>query len=495
MQRRAVNRRQLDVLRWIGERCPERAWPDETHKITSRALETRGLVAVTRRGGSWAAVITEAGQHFLDHGDYPAATSSAGQATSSSSASGSSSASLPSRTAPSRPPVTTPAEAAAPPPPPRAQPARSPQLLGAEQVLDQVMAAGGRVDLVKVAFEAREVEVAARRAHNRPPNRILRFESYGGRLERRYVAYLEEDFSAQVALLPVPVPERVSKPNPAVAAYKVDVDRQMVSRSSLGRAVRVLQGLAAEAVRRGHVVTAAASPRDRYDSDFRRSLQAGQMEITIADHTYGVLIEEKAGKGGQRHDYMSRHHDKLPRWQQVRQFSFVPTGHLSLTIASASARDGRRVTFADGARSTVEDKVGNLLWELEVRALEDARTQERARQAAEQRRRRWEDAMAAAKQELVRSHRRKRLLAEAEAWSRAGLLRSYVADMTRVVEAMDAGKERDRAEEWLAWSRTPAMAEDPLAGELQLPTPPEPTAENLKPFLGGWSFYGPDSRY
>ncbi len=46
-----LNDRQLTVLRWIAARCPERDWPDESHKHSARALESRGLAHVARRHG------------------------------------------------------------------------------------------------------------------------------------------------------------------------------------------------------------------------------------------------------------------------------------------------------------------------------------------------------------------------------------------------------------------------------------------------------------
>ncbi len=99
-----------------------------------------------------------------------------------------------------------------------------------------------------------------------------------------------------------------------------------------------------------------------------------------------------------------------------------------------------------------------------------------------------------AKQDLVRSHRRQVLVTESEAWARAEQMRRYVADMARVVSLMSEGEEKDAAQAWLAWSRDAAEREDPLALPLEMPTPPEPTAKNLEPFLGAWSFHGPEGR-
>jgi hypothetical protein len=63
--------RQLEILRWIADGGPHRAWPDESHKLSARALQSRGLARVTRKGKRWHAVLSEDGRHYLDHGTYP----------------------------------------------------------------------------------------------------------------------------------------------------------------------------------------------------------------------------------------------------------------------------------------------------------------------------------------------------------------------------------------------------------------------------------------
>ncbi|WP_147268321.1 helix-turn-helix domain-containing protein [Spongiactinospora rosea] len=62
--------RQVKVLRWIADGCPERSWPDESHKHTARALQSRGLANVSRKRKIWTATITEAGRYYLEHGTY-----------------------------------------------------------------------------------------------------------------------------------------------------------------------------------------------------------------------------------------------------------------------------------------------------------------------------------------------------------------------------------------------------------------------------------------
>jgi hypothetical protein len=71
MPTRYVNDRQQLVLKWIADGCPERNWPDETHKHSARALANRDLVRVARSGGKWTATLTEAGRYYVEHGEYP----------------------------------------------------------------------------------------------------------------------------------------------------------------------------------------------------------------------------------------------------------------------------------------------------------------------------------------------------------------------------------------------------------------------------------------
>lgn len=66
-----LNERQLEVLRWIGEGCPERAWKSDTYKHSAVALRNRKLASVKGHGPRWTAAITEAGSYYLEHGTYP----------------------------------------------------------------------------------------------------------------------------------------------------------------------------------------------------------------------------------------------------------------------------------------------------------------------------------------------------------------------------------------------------------------------------------------
>lgn len=68
---RPLSERQLEVLQWIADGCPRRAWPDHAYKTVAGALMNRRLAAVSKKGGIWRATITDAGQFYVDNGRYP----------------------------------------------------------------------------------------------------------------------------------------------------------------------------------------------------------------------------------------------------------------------------------------------------------------------------------------------------------------------------------------------------------------------------------------
>ena len=69
--RQPLNERQLEVLEWIADGCPDGVWSDFTYKHTCYALADRGLADVDKRKASWSAAITDLGRHYLEHSSYP----------------------------------------------------------------------------------------------------------------------------------------------------------------------------------------------------------------------------------------------------------------------------------------------------------------------------------------------------------------------------------------------------------------------------------------
>lgn len=65
-----LNEFQLDVLRWIAKDPPD-GEATNPQRLSARALSARQLVKIKGRGPRWHAELTDAGQHYLEHGTYP----------------------------------------------------------------------------------------------------------------------------------------------------------------------------------------------------------------------------------------------------------------------------------------------------------------------------------------------------------------------------------------------------------------------------------------
>ncbi len=77
------------------------------------------------------------------------------------------------------------------------------------------------------------------------------------------------------------------------------------------------------------------------------------------------------------------------------------------------------------------------------------------------------------------------------AWRHTTRLTEYVSAVRAHVEAMPPGQARTEAEAWIRWAAATAERLDPLRTPPRLPDIPEPRADDLRPFLGHRSPYGP----
>ena len=132
-----------------------------------------------------------------------------------------------------------------------------------------------------------------------------------------------------------------------------------------------------------------------------------------------------------------------------------------------------------------EEKLPELLRELEIRAAEDDHRDAEAKRAAEERHRRWELEMDRATDRFHEAHLANVLRAQVTAWQEARAVREYLAMLEhRHGDSVESA-------EWIAWIGGYAERLDPLRTPPTMPQKPEPSPEDLKPFLNGLSPYGP----
>jgi hypothetical protein len=427
---------QFHVLSWIAEGCPDGVMKDINHRITARALANRGFVTIRGPGQTWTATITPAGTAALKDAAKPDEEARAAETE-------------------------------------------------AEVLLRAVIDSGGSVPLTDKRDHEKEVRLiaAALKVPWRLEGKKLElFSPWEGDPEWRIV----DHFPDMVTATPVPVPDTLRKPHPAVVAYEENKDWQQVSKPHLRRASLLLQALAVEAEFRGY----AARPRKKSTSPYRRSNDDEPADrhlvIEIDGFAYPVTIKEISEPGGGQVDYHAR--AKLPGWQQRRQTAFISTGRLQCGLDHAW--NGRQHEFRDSKRSTLDDSLPQLLREIEIRHLEDQARRTAKEEAEARKRKRWEKAMRDAEADLQFDHKATRLRDQISAWYEVRSIRGYADAMKATLAGMPADA-RGEAEAWIEWAEAYAARLDPLARTLAVPADRSFTASDLTPYLGRLSPYGP----
>jgi hypothetical protein len=431
MSLKNVNDRQLALLRRIADGV-EPVTSREYHLATTvYALRNRGLVATTRTGGGgWTASITVEGRYYLAHGRYRADATEA---------------------------VTE-----------RSKPTeadRKPPSISGEDLVQRLVDAGGSLHIgdpepaVRAAWR-RAIHTAANGGKLPAGMRLWHTGRDKGDLVVRLVARRALEATPLQKAPPIPVPERLVRPHAIVGRIRElseprprpsgldrlyissrDLRRGLdVSRPSLGRALRILQALITEAERRGY-----GAHLDDRTGDAR-------VCITVKGHQFAVSIREKDGV---------------------------------LRVVLPSEYAGRRL-WSDGIRVAVEDKLGDVLANIESRAEEAEQRRLEQERREEERRRAWEQEMERAREHYAEDQRAAFIRDQVAAWGLAADIRSFCSAATRAL-----GSPSEEAETWLRWAIHYADDIDPLSSALVVPQIREPSPDELRPYLHGWNPYGP----
>jgi len=242
-----------------------------------------------------------------------------------------------------------------------------------------------------------------------------------------------------------------------VAALKDDVRRLVMPPALRRRSLLMLQGLASDAARRGHEVR-------KVGSSFRP--REGGMDVVVDGFAYPVTIRQE-----------------FPE-------STDPERSSRLVVEVAHGLTGRPGRWRDRKSRTLEQSLGLVLGEIEARAVEDARRRESEERAREEREVRWREAMEEAKELAVREQFAEVLREEAGRWREAVVIGEYCDALEHRLIELDGGADEQALESvrrWLEWARGYGRAIDPLGQPRGMPIPRDPTADELRPYLRGWS--------
>jgi hypothetical protein len=456
-----LNAAQLEQLRWVSRGCPEGVYDGYTHRISAAALQSRGLLKVSGRGPLWRAELTPRGAAVLDVEPEPVQVAHA-------------------------PPTKVALR----------QAARPRTLSKTDQLIADLVAAGG---VLRVPYWRREGEpdyrqraLAAQRFGKVPTGKRLVLEHLrGGELEIRLDDALP---GSDIDARPVPVPARLTKPHPVAGRYRDDSDYHQVSRALLPRSVRIVHSIAVEAERRGH--QAAYPKRAAREFSARDSAKepVGHLQVSVGNHTYSLsLSEEKVllrGVAEERKRQQEQYRRQFPLYsthERVRSYDADATGQLSIALTGAGgSREGRAISWSDRKTWRLEDKLPELLQELELRSIEDDHRAAEEKRKADERQRQWEAQIAAARERFGEAHRANVLRAQIAARHEAKAMSAYLAELEGAHGASPVSSE------WIDWIREFIARIDPLASPPTMPAEPEIGPEDLKPFLpAGVSPYGP----
>lgn len=317
-----LNRKQLDVLAWIADGCPEGVMDGYGQRITAAALARRGLVAVSGHGPTWQAQLTEKGRRLLS------------QAKTSSS-----------------PPVRP----------------RTDSVI--KQLIAEIVGAGGVITVPQkkrgqrgVSYELR-AEAAGRLGFVPEGLQLVVTPLPSGMLRLELVA-LPEGADYRLLSVPIPEPDRKYRFHPATRRF-VDWEQRRFSEAMKDRARLIIEAVLREAERRGYGVEfQRKSPLSAgKDVDRRPIISIGSYKARIDLFEPGVVSPAEW--------MMEFGPAALSRGALRARCDEEAMGFLVVEIVGAERRNNRPVSWGGRRKSTgIENKLPELFRELEIRAAE-----------------------------------------------------------------------------------------------------------------------------
>jgi len=462
-----LNTRQLNVLGWIDDGCPDGRWTDYTYKTTAKSLQHRRLVTVIKKGG-WKATIEPAGVYYLKHGDYPAdhfpnkrrsysrimrlAHSEAGK--------------------PQRP-LTRPA-------PDEPTPTR--------KLLQDIINAGGVLDLNTRGDETNYgslVAIINRRQMAPDGQQVILMNGtdyYHKVLRLSSVTEWKTQPPAEVIAA-----ERIGRWHPVVAALRSENRLSAIEPPQRQRAFRLLHALAREAEARGYTVRVREPSRNQYGYGADRDRPSSCLIIDVQLVRCSVVMTQLKDK--LPHEPTSKELERAKResWFRIPTHDYVPSERLSITL-DTNSRYSSEVSWADTKTIALESRLPDVMTMFERWALIDTERTEAERLAEIEKQKRREREAELARQAYVQHSLGERLVADLEAWELSGRLRRYLAEMAKRIEHITGDEERVAAIEWLEWCESYAAERDPFARPIQQPKVKPPDHSEVQAFRNRLGF-------
>lgn len=470
-----LNRRQLDVLTWIKDGCPDGRWTDHTFKTTAQALASRRLVTVSKRGGTWKAAVLPAGEHYLSAGRYPSGHWSRRRTSAADRDRPATNWVTPSRSlAPAVERADRPSKTSRP----------DDGLTPTRKLLKDIIDAGGVLEIDTTDDNNRYsslVGIINRRGMAPDGQEVILIHPRYNRIILRLSSVADwktQDPSEIIAA------ERIGRWHKAVAALRSERRLDSIEKSHRAKAFRLLHAVAREAEARGYTVRLPQRNRNGYVED--RSRLTGDLIIVMPDIECSIDIRQPKDRVPHTPTAYELERQKKYDWPPS-QYDYVPADRLSMVIETNS-RHSSKVSWTETKTLKLEKRLPDVFITFERWAVIHAEATEAARLAAieEEKRRERQDELA--RQAYVEDELGKRLIADVDAWEFAGRLRAYLNAMAERIKALEDPDERSAAEEWLVWCHRYGEERNPLERAICKPKVKAPGYSELQEFRARLGF-------
>jgi hypothetical protein len=252
------------------------------------------------------------------------------------------------------------------------------------------------------------------------------------------------------------------------------------SKPTRTRALRLLHALCAEADRRGYTAQAQHSRNRATDGLVTVDVHGQGIDVTLRQ------LDDRTPHEPTRKELQEK--ERYP-WTRIPEYDYTPSGRLQFEILTGSLCQQDR--FSDTKRHHLEDRLGLVLFEIELRAAKlEEQHNVREREAAE-RQRRWQQAYDHAVEQAREDHRWQILEEQEKTWRWYQRMNTYLTALDTHISDLE-GEQQQRAAEWASWARLAFESRRPFAEGLAMPPDPEFTPERLQPHMPGFPPRPPD---
>jgi hypothetical protein len=453
-----LNELQLKILGLVGSGDDLSGVEAVGFRNTARALQSRGLVAVSKAGGRWRATVTDAGRYYLEHGNHP-----------DTAADDAEPALQPPRQR-GRPESVESSDTgkAAARRPRYSRPAAPGERRDDASALVTRLVQDGAIDLLSLTESEqrrwRKTIDYAKRHHLVPEGHRIETSSFGstGTLTIRLTTAIRTGRQRNLNLPPVIVSEELDNLHPVIARLRDSPERLTMPAGARARCLRILQAIAAAAIEREWSVTEHPVDLDGALTDVVRTARCrvGAIRIGLESHTIAVAIDQK--------------HPLSPDQTKGE--------HLKITLPESYS--GSQSTWSDGKTGALEQRLPEVIEALAQRAAAERERLAAATRAAAAEQQAREAELARAKVQARERFYGKELERQALAFERWRRLTAYCDQLEAHLQAADPeAPGTESARSWLAWAREHTAAVDPFSELPGMPEVPEFGPDSLSPFI------------